>query len=269
MAKSIPVHPDDLDGNAVGLPTLLSIGQIPRPGPVPGRHVHPTWELVLYASGQGELEVGPWRVPFGPGSLVCLPPHIPHVEHCPAGYVNWFLAARNLGRGQLGSDPVPVFHDQDGRLAALVGEIHREHQLREDGWEEACDRLFGVLLIRLRRRRRAPAHLAVERLKRILAERLHDPDLSIAAAMAGAGLARDHLRRLFAAATGLTPARWLARLRVEQARRLLAHGGYSVAEVGELVGLPDPFHFSRLFRRVAGQPPSALRGRTPARPADG
>jgi transcriptional regulator GlxA family with amidase domain len=62
---------------------------------------------------------------------------------------------------------------------------------------------------------------------------------------------------------------WLRRLRVAEARRLLADLDLPVKEVGRRVGFEDPYHFSRVFRAIDGLSPSAHREAilTSARPA--
>lgn len=69
------------------------------------------------------------------------------------------------------------------------------------------------------------------------------------------GLSLATLERLFRRYTGQTPSGWIGRARCEKAKRLLRTTTLSVGEVGALVGLPDPFHFSRYFKRVEGLPP--------------
>lgn len=65
----------------------------------------------------------------------------------------------------------------------------------------------------------------------------------------------------FRSATGLTPARYLWRLRVERGAAMLAETGLSVAEVAERCGFANPFHFSRCVRRLFAMPPRELRRR--------
>jgi AraC-like DNA-binding protein len=65
--------------------------------------------------------------------------------------------------------------------------------------------------------------------------------------------------RQFLTYAGMSPGRWIARLRARQASRLLRTTTLSVREVGEQIGLPDPFHFSRFFKRQMGSSPSAYR----------
>ncbi len=49
---------------------------------------------------------------------------------------------------------------------------------------------------------------------------------------------------------------------LEMARRMLDDAGYSVSEIGYLLGYGDPANFGRAFKRVTGQSPGAYRRRT-------
>ena len=60
---------------------------------------------------------------------------------------------------------------------------------------------------------------------------------------------------------GASPARALRQHRLDQARMLLEHSGLGIAAVAQELGFADQFHFSRLFKRHHGMPPSALRRR--------
>ena len=52
---------------------------------------------------------------------------------------------------------------------------------------------------------------------------------------------------------------YLVRARLDEAKRLLASPGTSVAQVAEQVGFDDPAHFSRSFKRAEGISPSDYR----------
>ena len=54
--------------------------------------------------------------------------------------------------------------------------------------------------------------------------------------------------------------RYLKTLRMNEARHLLAHQTeLDVKTVGELVGYPDPFYFSRVFKSSSGRSPTEFR----------
>lgn len=69
------------------------------------------------------------------------------------------------------------------------------------------------------------------------------------------GLAPSTLRKYFKAATSLSPIQYQKRLRLSEARRMLANGSAKVGEVAERTGYERSSHFSREFSRFYGFPP--------------
>jgi AraC-like DNA-binding protein len=55
---------------------------------------------------------------------------------------------------------------------------------------------------------------------------------------------------------GEAPARFLLLLKLRRAEEMLRYRGLSVKEVSDALGFSNPFHFSRVFKRVVGVPPS-------------
>ncbi len=75
------------------------------------------------------------------------------------------------------------------------------------------------------------------------------------------GVSYSLLRQRMRHITGLSPGRYLARLRCDEARRLLWETDLPVAVIGERVGMTDPYGFSRSFKRVVGISPARFRER--------
>ncbi len=86
-------------------------------------------------------------------------------------------------------------------------------------------------------------------------------DVGVEHAARHCGISREHLTRVFAAATGEAPARWLRRQRVLLGERLLAGGELTVAEVARRCGFAGSSHFIRLFRARTGRTPGRAKGR--------
>ena len=86
---------------------------------------------------------------------------------------------------------------------------------------------------------------------------MEDIDISLMASELGFHSA--YLTRLFGRYAGVTPLKYLTNLRIQEAKRLLLDTSLPISVVGERVGYPDQFHFSKTFRKATGVNPSAFR----------
>lgn len=78
--------------------------------------------------------------------------------------------------------------------------------------------------------------------------------------MAGvAGLSRYHFLRVFKAATGETPHRYVQARRAERAMDMLRHTGLPLADIAQATGFKSAPRFVRAFRDVTGTTPGAWR----------
>lgn len=76
---------------------------------------------------------------------------------------------------------------------------------------------------------------------------------------AHAHMSEGAFREAFVRTTGTGPRRWLEQRRMTQAARALLETDRTVAEIAQAVGYDDPYHFSRVFRRVHGVSPRGYR----------
>lgn len=86
-----------------------------------------------------------------------------------------------------------------------------------------------------------------------------DGTLSLAEMARTAGMNEVIFRKRFKTASGLSPKRFYLELRLDQAEALLRQGQYSVGDVATLLGFYDQFHFSKVFAKRFGKPPSKLK----------
>jgi AraC-like DNA-binding protein len=86
-----------------------------------------------------------------------------------------------------------------------------------------------------------------------------DRALSVEEIARTACLSTFHFHRLFAAAFGETPHRYLTRLRLERAAALFRGSERSVADVALSCGFESPGSFTTLFTRRFGTPPARFR----------
>jgi AraC family transcriptional regulator len=146
----------------------------------------------------------------------------------------------------------------------------REEAEREDGlfdlYAEGWATLAMAHLVRLAGR--APdgrsdrgSGLPVASLRRVeehvrsrLAERLTVDELADAA-----GFSRRHFTRAFRRSVGLSPLSFVRDMRIEEAKRRLETGGWSIASIAVELGFGHPQHFSTAFRLATGLAPSEYR----------
>ncbi len=76
---------------------------------------------------------------------------------------------------------------------------------------------------------------------------------------AGIGIDRKYLCDVFRRYIGTSPARYMAKVRVAHASKLLKDTDYSIGEIARSVGYEDLFTFSRMFKNNTGISPLAYR----------
>jgi AraC family transcriptional regulator len=102
----------------------------------------------------------------------------------------------------------------------------------------------------------------VDRRLRRAIEFMHDNfsrELALEEIASAAYLSEYHFARLFKHITGVTPHGYLANLRLERARKLLADTALPISEIASMVGYQSQSHFSKMFRSVTGITPRAYR----------
>ncbi|MGH9939715.1 MAG: helix-turn-helix domain-containing protein, partial [Blastocatellia bacterium] len=159
----------------------------------------------------------------------------------------------------------------DAKLRATLESIAAELESGDAGWREVIRSLVNQLAVYLLR-----AHINAQRSDEIELSRAGIVDrrlrraiefmsdncgreLNLAEIAGAAYLSEFHFARLFKKITGATPHAYLASLRIERARRLLAETDLPITEVGAQVGYTSQSHFTKVFREATGLTPRAFR----------
>jgi AraC family transcriptional regulator len=176
------------------------------------------------------------------------------------------------------AEPVPVVGARSPAVAALAGLLAAGLDDTTDVGRLALGSLTSALLAALARDHttappavpRAAGGLSPARLDRVLRhveEHLAGP-VAVADLAARAHVSEFHFSRLFRAATGTSPHRYVLQRRVERARELLTGTDLPVAQVAARCGFADQSHLTRHTRRLLGAPPGALRAAARGRRAE-
>ncbi len=216
----------DLDGCVLPLtPGMVTLSPANRPSrydlPAPGRH---------------------WCIHFEPASA--RRPHASIPRHLGLGAERGFVADRMSRIARLWSHGRP-------NPAAAARAVLQELLLQLAIWHEesAADDA---------RPSNRHADRAVDALIDLVHQRLDQP-LTVPDLAHEVQLSQNYLARQFKRRTGQTIPRFILQARIDRARLLLSTTDLPIKAVAIQVGLADPQHFNKQFRRVVGVSPTAYR----------
>jgi AraC-like DNA-binding protein len=235
------------------------------------------YRVVLAMSGNPRLEQDGRAAQLRPGEFAIYDFARPYelaydsaVQLAVFGFPRDLLALPADSAGRLTAVPIPA----DQGTGALASPLLRRVVLDLETYRPAsaarlCTVMMDLLTTAVAERAGQTAPLQIESRERILLVRIHafieqhlgEADLSPGVVAAAHHVSVRYLHRLFEAQE-TTVAAWIRRRRLERCRRDLADPALRAVPVAALAarwGLPDPAHFSRLFRRMYRLPPAEYR----------
>ncbi len=234
--------------------------------------------IELVVQGEGWLELEGKRVRLNVGTLFCYGPEVPYrmTADPERPMVKYFvdfsgvearrlMALIPLRPGQIRHALYPL------ELQQILDHLIAEGNRRSKFAEAIALNYLRVFFQKLPECVEYSAHqntsMALEfYLKaKALFDRNYETLPTAEAAAAQLGIAPETLCRTFQRFASTTPYQYLLRLKINRAVDLLLGTNLLTKEVSYRLGFSDPFHFSRVFKRLQGTSPSnfrRLRGRT-------
>jgi AraC-like DNA-binding protein len=222
----------------------------------------PFWRLYFNARPGHKVVFPDAEYALTPKHLVLIPDHqLFHSVGCgpvPHTWLN-FQVARRL-------DPrvaIPIRLRPTGTERQLIEELTTQFTGIGQGHR---DRVFhvGLALLHLVLSRPelhwqvgAPSEALRRTLQHIEAQ--HAGPLKMSELARLAGLSVRGFAKAFKLAQGVTPGRFLARVRVREAANLLANTTASLEEIAAKTGFPNRHYLSRMFKKVTGDSPAHFR----------
>ncbi|MBV8101422.1 MAG: helix-turn-helix transcriptional regulator [Verrucomicrobia bacterium] len=161
------------------------------------------------------------------------------------------------------STPDPFLHEITSALASPRIKDPAGNLFVESLLNAACARILRTYAS-VRYPLSGPPRLTDDQLRRAI-DYIQDhirEALDLGSIARAAGLSAFHFARLFKAATGDTPFKFVTRTRMDRAKELLRKTRLPISEIAERVGYQQPSHFSARFRSVLGCRPDAYRKST-------
>jgi AraC family transcriptional regulator, transcriptional activator for feuABC-ybbA operon len=255
-------------------PQMLQVGfHQAHPGwlSAPKQQLLSDFDLWYVAAGCGAVRVdGAWHT-FKAGDLMALKPgSVYQQERADRAdpFQIYFCHVLPFGRRDPGLDgllagawPLRVSMLHRPEVSALFNRLFEEHIARPSTYSLAVKgvglQLLDMIFRELRESHGEPAprtRLNLLRAKELI-EAQYARQLSLGEIAQHSGLGRSHLSALFRQHLGCPPVEFLIRVRLRQAKLLLARG-VRVKEVAQATGFRSQHYFSRLFRRRMGLAPT-------------
>ena len=239
-------------------------------------HRHANYELILVERGPYRCRLNGAELTLSNGQILVVKPGDTHADHLRDGQLHYVLHFR-LPRAAPESGTIDLFRPEappklqvgrghHGRDALFLRELRREAETGAPHAPAVQDSLLEALFWRTVRDlpaaglsdaiRRLPQHQAQR--ERILAtlERHLKGNPTVAEIARQLAVCPRHLTGLCRSLFDEPPARLLLRLKLRRAEEMLRFGDRRVKEVSDALGFANPYHFSRVYRRHLGRPPS-------------
>lgn len=144
-------------------------------------------------------------------------------------------------------------------------QLHEIWSKKQFGYEYESKMLFYRILFEMEREysRQQPS-LANQKLApalKAIHEGFFDGALRVENLAKICGMSDTYFRRLFVQEFGLTPVKYINRLRLERIAELLRSNYYTVEEVSEACGFNNVNYFSLFVKKETGLPPKAYRAK--------
>ncbi|QBG47312.1 AraC family transcriptional regulator [Verrucomicrobia bacterium S94] len=228
------------------------------------------FSIEFVSSGRGSLTINNQTYPLRPGAIYCYGPRTKHIIETDAenpmlkhfiDFTGSSLAALLKRTGFAKGEP--LFVSRPFRIRNIFENLITTGNTESRNRNELCALLLRQLILTADDNSMdadaafSPAWQTYMRCRQYI-ERNYLDLPNIGKTAEACFIDQAYLSRLFKRFAEESPLQLLTRLKMSKAADLLSSGDFLIKQVGEQVGFPDPYHFSRVFKRVYGIPPETF-----------
>ena len=145
----------------------------------------------------------------------------------------------------------------------LFRRLYRTHRLHADGWWAECVallyRIYGTAQLAVRQQPSLTHTDKIDQAKNHIDGHCTDYALGVAALAESCGMSEVHFRKLFKAAVGVTPSRYITAVRLKRAEELMRYPFLTLEECAVQSGFSSLAYFCRVFKNTMGTTPAQYR----------
>ena len=245
----------------LGAAGLLHVGRVlPDPGWGMKSHLHRDFhELIMVEEGRFQVRMRGATLSGEPGDMFLYPAGIAHEEKSdpskPVGLVflgfEWDL---DLSRVPLKAE------DAEGRARLLMEWLYAGRGQSRESASGVRDAMFRAVLAFYLDGCLPKDDALVTSIRSFVRERIGQP-ITLDDLARRAGMSKYHFVRRYRAVSGRTPMEDVRALRVEFAREMILTTDLPLKTIAPRAGISSEYALSKMFRKVLGSTPGALRRR--------
>ena len=217
-------------------------------------HRHNYWEAMYYLEGTGHLAGENGEIPFSKGKLIIVPPNILHGSSSENGFVNISIGC-DFDNLFIFEDIIVIEDNTDFDGEKLAKLIYKNRHKSNGYLSSLCSAYTQFILQNLTYEKNI--NRAIVKIIDVASKHFFDSEFDITTTLNQSGYAEDYIRSEFKKQTGYSPIDFLAKLRIDHAKKLIEifRNKLTVAEIGESCGFTDSAYFSRRFKQFVGVSP--------------
>lgn len=194
------------------------------------------------------------------GEIVFIPAGFDFAKQAGQGHI---IAIHFLSDSDLPKEMLRFSPNNTSYFRAEFQNLHDIWTKRNPGYEyEAKIRLYKILLkmeTEWAKGKNTTANQLLTNAMEYIHEHFTDGTLSVEKLASLCGMSDTYFRKLFVAEHGITPQRYISRLRLTTATELLQSGYYTVSEIASRCGFNNINYFSTFIKKETGLSPVAYR----------
>ncbi len=218
-------------------------------------HKHKNYELIVYSSGKGKINIEGQFYDVNKGMIIVVPPNVMHGS---ISYDNLRYVAISGEIDELMHIDSPIiFKDNErGDGLSLMQMIFANRYDNQEYFNSLCSTFIYFVLKNVKVTN--PIEKTVNKIKRQMALRFNDSDFNVTELLKQSGYAEDYIRAHFKKIVGKTPIDYLTELRIKHAKDLINiyQNSTPLIDISLNCGFDDYIYFSRKFKQVVGVSPS-------------
>ena len=221
-------------------------------------HQHKDYEIFIYTSGKGKINVNGKVQDVEQGMIVVMPPNIVH------GSISLdnlrYVAILGKSDELTHIDTPIIFKDNERRDGFnLLQMIFANRDGDKEYFNSLCLAFIHFVLKNVKSTN--PIEKTINKIKSQMSAKFHDSEFNVTELLNQSGYAEDYIRAHFKRLVGKTPVEFLTVLRINHAKTLINiyQDSTPLIDISLNCGFDDYIYFSRKFKQVVGVSPQAYK----------